>query len=109
MGYNVCDVMECTQTGIAKLWLDFINGKLESIDEIISAYEKLGFDALQDLPGNLYWEQLYDACPDAKIILTVRDNDEIWYNSWYKLRVLRLEVQNNVRVIVMTLETNYCH
>ena len=106
MGYNVCDVLECTQTGIAKLWLDFINGELESIDEIISAYEKLGFDALQDLPGNLYWEQLYDACPDAKIILTVRDSDEIWYNSWYKLGINILEWSwNNVVVMVTPLQT----
>ena len=32
--------------------------------------------------GNLYWEQLYHALgPDAKVILTVRDSDEIWFNS----------------------------
>lgn len=66
------------------MWLDYINGELESIDDVLAVYKQHGFDALQDLPGNLYWEQLYDSCPDAKIILTVRDSDEIWFNSWYK-------------------------
>ena len=87
MGYNVCDVLECTQYGIAKIWLDYINGNIESIDEVIAAYKSHGFDALQDLPGNLYWEDLYNSCPEAKIILTIRDDDEIWYNSWYKLEI----------------------
>ena len=29
------------------------------------------------------WEELYRASPkDQKVILTVRDSDEKWWNSW---------------------------
>ena len=48
----------------------------------IEAYEKHGFDANQDLPGNVYWEELYNASPKGtKVILTVRDSDDIWQRS----------------------------
>ena len=35
----------------------------------------------QDWPGNLLWEDLYNASPNAKVILTVRDSDEVWWKS----------------------------
>ena len=35
-------------------------------------------------PGNLEWETLFKAIPDAKVILTVRDNEDSWYKSWVK-------------------------
>jgi len=53
-----------------------------SIENVIDEYKKYGFDTHQDVPGNLYWEQLYHASgPDTKVILTIRDNEEIWFNS----------------------------
>ena len=36
------------------------------------------------MPANLYWEALFDKCPDAKVILTIREDEEAWFNSWYK-------------------------
>ena len=36
----------------------------------------------QDLPTNLFWEELYNAVPNSKVILTIRDSDEQWYKSW---------------------------
>ena len=36
----------------------------------------------KDAPGNFYWEDLYNASPNAKVILTIRDSDEIWWNSF---------------------------
>ena len=35
------------------------------------------------MPGNGCWEALYNACPDAKVILTVRQSDEVWFKSVY--------------------------
>ena len=50
--------------------------------KIIEKYKKCGYQANQDVPGNFYWKDLYDASPDAKVILTVRDDVETWRNSW---------------------------
>ena len=38
--------------------------------------------ANQDIPGNLLWEDLYMASPNSKVILTVRDSEHAWWNSW---------------------------
>ena len=54
---------------------------------MIQEYKDHNFDTNQDLPGNLLWEELYAAMPKGtKVILTVRDSDEIWFNSLYKFR-----------------------
>ena len=50
-------------------------------------YNVLGYQANQDLPGNFLWEKLYRASPNAKVILTVRENDEKWMQSWKKFWV----------------------
>ena len=41
----------------------------------------MGIIANQDIPGNMYWEELFHASPNAKVILTVRDNTEVWNRS----------------------------
>ena len=47
---------------MSKVWLDFGTGE-GTIEDVIAEYDKLGFDANQDQPGNLHWEALYDASP----------------------------------------------
>jgi len=43
-----------------------------------------GYDATADLPAALYYRELMEAFPDAKVILTVRD-PEGWWQSTAKL------------------------
>ena len=47
---------------LTKTWLDFGTGK-GTIEDVIAEYDRLGFDANQDQPGNFHWEALYDASP----------------------------------------------
>ena len=47
-------------------------------------YKNYGFQANQDFPGNFLWKDLYNASPNAKVILTVRDSEIQWKNSWLK-------------------------
>ena len=47
-------------------------------------HRKRGFTATQDLPASAYWEELFHASPNSKVILTIRDNDAIWFKSWMK-------------------------
>lgn len=84
LGYNVADYME-TAEFLSFVWRDYVEGKA-TIDDVINAYDKHGFDANQDIPGNLLWEDLYRALikrdANTKVILTVRDSDAAWWKSW---------------------------
>lgn len=45
-------------------------------------------NAVSDLPCAAFSEELIETCPEAKVILTVRNNSEVWYQSvmntvWY--------------------------
>ena len=64
---------------LSDVWLDFLNGKVK-IEKVISEYKVHGFDVNQDLPGNIYWQDLYKASPQGtKVILTVRDSGQVLY------------------------------
>ena len=64
------------------MWLDFYEGRA-SIEKVLATYDQHGFDANQDIPGNMLWEELYEASPKGtKVILTIRESDEIWWKSW---------------------------
>ena len=60
VGFNVADFMETTEF-LAIIWTKYFDGKI-GIEKVIKAYEDHGFDANQDTPGNVYWEELYNAC-----------------------------------------------
>ena len=80
VGFNVADFMETTEF-LAITWTKYFDRKI-GIEQVIKAYEDHGFDANQDTPGNVYWEELYNASPKGtKVILTVRDSDEVWQRS----------------------------
>lgn len=65
-----------TMSKLSEQWLMYMDGKLTT-KELIEEYEARGFDCNQDIPGNYYWEELYNALgPDTKVILTVRDSTE---------------------------------
>ena len=80
LGYTVADYPE-TAEYLGYQWTDFIDGKI-GIESVIEEYKKQGFQANQDMPGNVLWEKLYHASPNAKVILTVRDSEKQWKNSF---------------------------
>ena len=55
--YNVADYME-TLEFLSEVWAKFVQGQVE-IDAVVEEYHKHGFDVNQDIPGNVYWEELY--------------------------------------------------
>ena len=76
----MADLMETVEF-LAIPWSEYFDGKL-TIEDILKAYEDHGFDANQDWPGNVRWEELYNSSPKGtKVILTVRDNEEIWLRN----------------------------
>ena len=66
---------------MTEIWTQYLEGKVPIV-EVIEEYTKLGFQANQDFPGNVYWEELFNASPNAKVILTVRDNADVWNKSF---------------------------
>jgi len=54
-------------------------GNPEEIFDLITSY---GFKATVDLPAALYFEKLCVKYPNAKFVLTTRDNSEVWFNSF---------------------------
>ncbi|CAG5104155.1 Oidioi.mRNA.OKI2018_I69.chr1.g1119.t1.cds [Oikopleura dioica] len=80
LGYKVADLSENIHF-LSEVWYDYLKGHC-SIHRVIEEYKKHGFEANQDVPGNVYWEELYHASPNAKVILTVRDSTEVWKNSF---------------------------
>ena len=88
--YSVADLFD-TGKHLTHIWTKFIEGKCD-ISEVLAEYKKHNFQANQDFPGNFLWEDLYNASPDAKLILTVCDSDEQFVNSWNKF--VRQECEN---------------
>ena len=40
-----------------------------------------GVDAVTDGPPNVFFGEILEAFPDSKVVLMVRDNEEIWARS----------------------------
>ncbi|XP_076804510.1 uncharacterized protein LOC143448590 [Clavelina lepadiformis] len=62
-----------------------------SVDDFRRMYQDV--DAVTDVPACYFWEQIHEAFPDAKIILSIRDEDA-WYKSFSKQFVTNNGLQN---------------
>ena len=63
-GIVVADYPE-TIKYLSEIWLVYYEERC-SIEDIIQEYDKHGFEANQDFPGNGCWEELYNSNPDCK-------------------------------------------
>ena len=77
LGFSKCHHMDEVMTSGAQIrfWFALSNGEEVDWDDVFQ-----GFQASCDWPSSRYWEQLHHHYPDAKIILTVRDETR-WYKS----------------------------
>ena len=74
LGYKVYDAPE-TYTYMRKTWIKFFNGKI-TIEQVCQTYDQQDCDVVVDLPTNYFWREMAEYWPQAKIILTVRDDEE---------------------------------
>jgi hypothetical protein len=56
-------------------WMDFFKGKL-TIEQVCQKYDEEGCDVVVDGPANYFWEEMAAYWPKAKVILTIRDNED---------------------------------
>ena len=71
---SVYDAAE-TYVYMRQTWMDFFAGKI-TIEHVCEEYDKAGVDVIVDGPGNYFWREMAEYWPKAKIILTVRDNED---------------------------------
>lgn len=58
---------------------------------LIASY---GYKATVDFPSALYYEQLNELYPNAKFILTTRENSEVWFESFEAMATSVAQVTN---------------
>ncbi|CAK8677576.1 unnamed protein product [Clavelina lepadiformis] len=78
LGYNVYDFLDHFWYHGDK-WAKILSSSGESIEDFKEMYESV--DAVTDAPTFLFWEEILQAFPDAKVILTTR-NEDGWYKSY---------------------------
>ncbi|KAK3734681.1 hypothetical protein QZH41_013942 [Actinostola sp. cb2023] len=91
LGYNVHDHEE---------------HRMNHLDEYLQAFEGTqmpdfaamyaNVDAVIATPACFFWKEIFDAFPDAKVVLMIRDNEEVWQDSCRRLyKVLISQYQWN--------------
>ena len=75
----------------AEMWARLAEG-LASAEEVLDTVARAGFTATCDQPTADFYAQQLRKYPDAKVILTVRDNGRKWAASW-KVLMHFIEVQ----------------
>ena len=87
LGFNVFDWEEQIFDFINH-WFDvFQNGAEPDVKRV---YQNA--DAVVDIPGTFFWDEILEAFPDCKVILSERDED-----SWVKSAVNQLEALDAVK------------
>ncbi|CAK8677506.1 uncharacterized protein LOC143446744 [Clavelina lepadiformis] len=76
LGFNVYDYLDHFWYHGDK-WAKILSSSGGSIEDFKEMYHSV--DAVTDSPAYKFWEEILQAFPDAKVILTSRDED-----SWYK-------------------------
>ena len=79
LGYKVFDYDEHRDFHLDQWFGIYSEGKSP---DFVSMYKDV--DAVTDLPPAFWFQEIYEAFPDAKVILSLRDNEDLWAESWAK-------------------------
>lgn len=98
LGFTVWDFDE-QLLHYADEWLDlFENDK--PID-FYSMYKDV--DAIVDYPGNYFYEEIMDAFPEAKVILSVREDENAWSDSYKnQMEIIHYSYLTKIRPLIPT-------
>ena len=93
LGFNVFDWEEQIFDFIDH-WFDVFQNDAEL--DVKRVYQNA--DAVVDIPGNFFWDEILEAFPDCKVILSERDED-----SWVKSLANQLEALDAVKSRTMSM------
>ena len=80
LGYKIYDFPEHMDLHLDE-WIDIFCGDGKLAD-FASMYADV--DGVTDLPAAFWFEEILACFPEAKVILNVRDNADVWVQSWSK-------------------------
>ena len=102
LGFKVYDCKEHVTIHVDE-WLDlYLKGKTP---DFASMYKDV--DAVTDIPANIWHEEILQAFPAAKVILSVRDSEDAWLKSF--VRENDVEMLSNDGFLVRWLLRNWSH
>lgn len=84
-------------------WKAVADGAAADWDELFS-----GYASTVDWPGTLYWRELSDAYPDARILLSVRPEEE-WWDSFSRTICKLIEMRGTVQEENLRSVLDYAH
>ncbi|KAE9372077.1 hypothetical protein N431DRAFT_235895 [Stipitochalara longipes BDJ] len=65
------------------IWVEAFKAKSEDGPEFNDWDRLLGtYTAVTDVPCAIFWKELINVYPNAKVVLTVRDSTDAWYKSY---------------------------
>jgi len=80
LGFNHFEVPDMACHALNE-WKKFIKNETD-FEPVLECYKRHRVDSFSDLPGNYFWEEFFERCPNSKVILTVRDNQHVWFESY---------------------------
>ena len=83
--YDIRSIMEHNHADrwieAAKAWKYSNQSNLTMIEELVDEIEELGYTTTLDMPMNLFAIPLSQVRPNAKVMFSVRDNEQVWAKS----------------------------
>ncbi|RYH06482.1 hypothetical protein EON65_42805, partial [archaeon] len=105
LGYPCYHMLECVDRDHSDFWNDIANGKIKDFDKVFRE-DDVQFTATMDFPASLFWREILQRYPEAKVILTIRD-PESWYKS-YKSTILTVLPSSRQLQFVMKIGYMMC-
>ena len=69
---------------LMELWLEATLEKQKENDKKVKEILRVllnGYRSTLDYPSCIFYKELLELCPDAKVLLTIRDSPEVWAES----------------------------
>ena len=103
LGFSVYDVEEHVSFHLQP-WCEILDEAKEP--DFRSMYRDV--DTVTDVPANIFYEEILKAFPDAKVILSERDSEDVWLASWINHLEMKLRMEREpLRVLLFALSSSY--
>ena len=103
LGFSVYDVEEHITFHLHPWYSILVEAKEP---DFLSMYRDV--DAVTDVPASAFYEEILKAFPDAKVILSERDSEDIWLASYIKQTEMLLSMKRDpLRVLLFALSSSY--
>lgn len=74
--YHMFELMNRRESDDGVLWWQALQGDLDALDSVLDSWT-----AAVDWPTSLFWRELADRNPDAKVVLSHRGSADVWWAS----------------------------